>query len=184
MSPRLPYLDPNGATEETRKLLSALPALNVFKLVAQAETAFEPLAALGKAILTQLDLPASTREIAILHVARLSSCRYEWLQHVPIAKGCGVTETEIAALARGDINAKSLSDRDRAMLRLSDEVVRNVRPSDETLTNALRYFAAREIVELVLSIGFYMTLARVIETADIELDDAAGMSAIDAFDRL
>src|SRR5438045_3545869 len=49
MSPRLPYLDPDGATEETCKLLSALPALHVFKLVAQAETAFEPLAALGKA---------------------------------------------------------------------------------------------------------------------------------------
>lgn len=48
-----------------------------------------------------------------------------------------------------------------------------MRASDETLAAMRERFSPREIVELLLTIGQYMLVARVAETTGIELDDPA-----------
>ncbi len=37
-------------------------------------------------------------------------------------------------------------------------------------------FSAREIVELILAIGYYMMVARLLETTGVEIDTVAGAS--------
>jgi alkylhydroperoxidase family enzyme len=171
---RLPYADPSTAPEPVRRALDAVPPLNVFRMVASAETAFRPWLAFGGALLSSLQLDARVRELTILRVACLSGAEYEWVQHVPIALAVGVTEDQVAAVDRGELDSDALSDAERAALRFTTEVVRDVRASDEALAAlADAGLSPREVVELLLVIGQYMMVARVAETAGIELDPPA-----------
>ena len=98
---RIPYVEPETAPERTREVLDRLPAkLNIFKMMAHAETNFRPLMRLGQSILTAQQLPAKLRELAILRVARLSKAEYEWVQHVPIAKMTGASDEQVARPTR------------------------------------------------------------------------------------
>ena len=151
-----------------------MPPLNVFRMVANAETAFRPWLAFGGALLSSLQLDARVRELAILRVARLSGADYEWVQHVPIALAVGATEDQVSAVERGDLGDGSLGEPERAALRFTTEVVRDVRASDEALAALTAAgLSPREVVELLLVIGQYMLVARLAETAGIEVDEPA-----------
>lgn len=178
---RLPYVDPATAPAEVRDLLARLPVSpNVFRMMAHAETNFRPLVQLGTAILGRQQLSARLRELAILHVATLSRARYEWVQHVPIAEAVGVTPAQVAAVERGELDAACFDTRDRLVLRFVGEVVRDVRASDATFTALAAAFPAQEIVELLLAIGYYMLIARLLESTAVDLDPPMGTKVIDA----
>ncbi len=119
-------------------------------------------------------LDARLRELAILHVARLSAADYEWVQHVSLARQAGVTEEQIQALAEGRGDADCFDGVERLVLAFTTEVVRDVRAGDATFERMRAQFTPREIVELLLAIGFYMMMARLMETTDIDLDAPAG----------
>jgi hypothetical protein len=73
---RLPYVDPETAPEAVRDALARLPVkLNIFRMMAHAETSFRPMLSLGMSILTQQELSAKLRELVILRVGSLSSAR-------------------------------------------------------------------------------------------------------------
>lgn len=176
---RLPYVDPATASPEVRETLAALPApLNIFKLMALAETNFQPLLTLGASILAQQKLDGRLRELAILRVARLSHAEYEWVQHVPIAKMVGASDAEIAALEQGVVDASVFDPLAVLVLRFTDEVVRDVGASEETFRAIAAHLSPREIVELVVAIGFYMTVARLMETAQIDMEEAQGATVL------
>ena len=178
---RLPYVDPASAPEPVRELLDRLPVkLNVFRMMAHAETDFRPLVGLGSAILGRQKLSAKLRELAILRVATLSPARYEWVQHVPIAKACGATDAQVAALERGDVAADSFDPVERAVLRFTTEVLRDVRASDASFAELARHLSAQEVVELIVTVGYYMLIARLLETTAVDLDPPAGTKVVDA----
>jgi alkylhydroperoxidase family enzyme len=178
---RLPYVDPATAPEEVRQVLAQLPVqLNVFRMMAHAETGFRPLLGLGTAILARQQLQPKLRELAILRVATLSSARYEWVQHVPIAQATGASEAQVAAIERGEIDATCFDTLERVVLRFTTEVVRDVRASDATFAELAGRVSAREVVELTLTIGYYMMIARLLETMAVDLDPPAGTRVVDA----
>jgi alkylhydroperoxidase family enzyme len=172
---RLPYADPRALPERVCETLDGLPPLNVFRMVANAETAFRPWLALGGSLLSSLELDPRLRELAILRVGRLERAEYEWVQHVPIARAVGATDDEIAALERDDLDDAAIDERTRAVLEFTTEVVREVRASDRALSALGDHgLSHREVVELVLVISYYMGVARIAETAGIEVDGPLG----------
>ena len=178
---RLPYVDPASAPEHVHEVLDRLPVnLNVFRMMAHAENDFRPLVGLGTAILGRQKLSAKLRELAILRVAALSPARYEWVQHVPIAQATGAADAQIAALERGDIAADAFDPLECAVLRFTTEVVRDVRASDATFAELARRLSAQEIVELILTVGYYMMIARLLESTAVDLDPPAGTRVVDA----
>jgi alkylhydroperoxidase family enzyme len=172
---RLPYVDPAAAPEKVREILERLPVkLNVFRMMAHAETNFRPLVLLGTSILSQQKLSPKLRELAILRVANLSPARYEWVQHVPIAEIAGATRAQIEALERGDVEAAAFDNLERLVLRFTTEVVREVRASQATFEALAAHLSPQEVVELVLAIGYYMLIARLLETTAVDLEPARG----------
>src|SRR3954454_20525405 len=122
---RLPSVDPATAPDQVREALEAVPPLNVFRMVAHAETAFRPWLRYGGALLGAAQLDALLRELAILRVAKLTpGADYEWVQHVPIALATGATDEQIAALATGDVEPGCFSSEQRVLLRETSEVGR------------------------------------------------------------
>jgi 4-carboxymuconolactone decarboxylase len=178
---RLPYVDPADAPEPVRDALGRVPPLNIFRMMANAETAFRPWLRWGDALLNALQLDPLLRELAILRVARLTPhAEYEWVQHVPIAQAAGAKDEQIAALERDDPEAGCFSSDQRAVLRFTTEVVRDARASDATLTQVIGSLSPREVVELLMVIGQYMMLARVMATTRMEIDEPAGPDALSA----
>lgn len=181
---RLPYVEPESAPDAVRQTMEQLPIqLNIFKMMAHAETCFRPLLRLGTAILSEQQLDPRLRELAILRIAQLSGARYEWVQHEPIAKAVGVSDAQIATLARGTIDDPCFAAIDGLVLRFTTEVVNAVKASDTTFAEMQRHFSPREIVELLLAIGFYMTIARLAETTATDVDMPAGMTVVDSLRR-
>jgi alkylhydroperoxidase family enzyme len=178
---RLPLIDPANAADPVREVLEAVPVpLNIFRMVAHAETSFRPWMRLGASILGHQKLDPRLRELAILEIAHRSGSAYEWTQHVPIGKATGVTEAQLEALERGDAGAACFDEVDRLVLRFTDEVMRDVKASDSAFGAMQRHFSPREIVELILAIGFYMMVARLLETTEVDLDPPAGTRIVDA----
>jgi alkylhydroperoxidase family enzyme len=175
---RLPYVDPVAANPEVAEALGALPPLKIFSMVANAETAFRPWLGLGAALLGQLQLDARLREMAILEVARLSGSRYEWVQHEAIATALGVGRDEVRAIEQGDVGR--LGDAARAVVEFTREVVHEVGAQEATLDAVRVHLATREIVELLLVIGQYMSVARIAATCGIEIDDPAQLAVVEA----
>ena len=178
---RLPYVDPESVSPHVSEALGRVPPLNIFRMMANAETAFRPWLRWGAALLSELALDPLARELAILRVARLTPhAEYEWVQHVAIARSVGATDAQIAALERDHAEAEAFSAPERAVLAFTTEVVRDARASDATLAALGETLSPREIVELLMVIGQYMMVARVMATTRMELDEPVDPAALRA----
>jgi alkylhydroperoxidase family enzyme len=168
---RIPYADLERVHPKVRATYEALPnKLNIFRMLAHAERNYAGFTQLGGTILARQDLAADLRELAILYIASVSKARYEWQQHVPIAKDAGLRDEQIAALEAARIDADCFDARERLVLRFTHEVVHDVRASDAALADMEKAFSQREICELLLAIGFYMMVARFLETTGVDLE--------------
>jgi alkylhydroperoxidase family enzyme len=181
---RLPYRDLETAPAETRTALAAFPPLNIFRMLAHAETLLRGFGMLGAAILGRSALDARLRELAILHVAARSPAAYEWQQHVPIARTTGATDAEITAIERGDLGASCFGARERALLHLADELLARPRAGDATLAAMRAHFSDREVCEAILTIGYYMMVARFLETTGVDLEHDSADTVTGMVDRL
>ncbi|HUI26536.1 MAG TPA: carboxymuconolactone decarboxylase family protein [Candidatus Kryptonia bacterium] len=178
---RLPYVDPATASEDVRDVLNRMPVqLAIFRMMAHAETTFRSMVRFGGHILGKQQLSPKLRELAILRVANRSNARYEWVQHVPIAKAAGASDAQVAALERGDANASCFDGREQLVLRFTDELIDKVKVSDATFAAVSKELPPREIVELIVAVGFYMMIARLLETTGVELEADAGTKIVDA----
>src|SRR4029079_13294022 len=98
----------------------------IFRMMANADTAFRPWLRWGATLLSDLQLDPLVRELAILRVARLTPhAEYEWVQHAGIAKAVGASDEQVAALQRDDTAADCFSDLEQLVLAFTTEVVRD-----------------------------------------------------------
>jgi alkylhydroperoxidase family enzyme len=169
--PRIPYPDLDALPEVMRKMLAGTP-LNVVRIGAHAsQPLFEAQGQLGWAVARPDVLDPKLRETVILRVGHLSNSAYELHHHVPLARAAGLTEADLAAIASRDY--AGLDPLLAAAARFTDEVVTQLTPSDATL-HALRDRAGdRVLVNIVLTIGCYMSIARLIAVTGIEIDEEA-----------
>jgi alkylhydroperoxidase family enzyme len=170
----LPYADESKVAEKTREILNrGRVKMNVARMIANSDAAFYPFSMLGNSLLTRSKLDARLRELAILRTAKVSKSVYEWTQHVPIAKGAGVTNEQVEAIEKWE-RAQCFSEVDRLVLKFTDEVARNVKGARATVEALQRHMGTTEIVELVMSIGFWGMVARLLETTEVDLEEFAG----------
>lgn len=140
------------------------------RMMLQAPTCMPDLVRLGASVLARQKLDARLREIAILRVAALSAAEYEWTQHAAIGTAVGVTPPEMSALR--EETPAGLEPAADLVVRFTDECVRGVRVSDSTFQEALGRFSPQEITELVITIGYYMLIARFLETLGVDAEPA------------
>jgi 4-carboxymuconolactone decarboxylase len=171
--PRIPYPDVSKLPETMQKTLAAIP-LNVVRINAHAsQPLFEAQGQLGRAIANPEVLEPRLRETVILRVAYLSNSAYELHHHVPLGRAAGLTEVELAAIADRDYAV--LNPLLAAAARFTDEVVTQLSPSDGTLANLRKQTSDQVLINIVLAIGCYMSIARLIAVTGIEPDvDALG----------
>jgi alkylhydroperoxidase family enzyme len=166
---RIPYYEVENATGKHAEFLAKLkPHLNIYRMLANSENGIKGFTRMGNALLHRCELDPALRELAILRVGRLSRAAYEVFQHERIAREVGVPEEKIAALRDATIEAPVFGDHDKAVLRFTDDVVRNIRASDKTLKAVEGLLSPGALVELTLTIGYYMMVCRFLETLGVE----------------
>jgi alkylhydroperoxidase family enzyme len=167
--PRIPYYEVENATGKHAEFLGKLkPHLNIYRMLANSEYGMKGFVRMGNALLYRCELDPGLRELAIIRVGRLSRAAYEVFQHERIAREVGVVEEKIAALRDATVDAPAFTDNEKAVLRFTDDVVRNVRASDKTSKAVQAFLTPGALVELTLTIGYYMMVCRFLETMGVD----------------
>ncbi|WP_157978605.1 MULTISPECIES: carboxymuconolactone decarboxylase family protein [Nocardia] len=109
------------------------------------------------------------RELAVLRCAQLCGSDYVWRSHILLAVRAGVSEAKVAALASaGGVDA-AFEPVELAVLALTAELVDGA-VSDATWHAAAAYLDEQMMVELVLTVSWYIHVARVVAALDIPLE--------------
>nr|WP_070958854.1 carboxymuconolactone decarboxylase family protein [Hyphomonas sp. Mor2] len=167
---RIPYADPKQFDDTTRNLLERIAPLNIFKMMAHAPGLMRPLVDLGGAFLFNGKLDPVTRECAILRVGYLSKASYETAQHEKIGRDLGMSDALIEAVKSGP-DHPGLSEEQKLALAFVDDIVANVRASDETFESTLAHFGVEMTQELTFVTGYYMMISRFLETFGVDIED-------------
>ncbi len=181
---RLPYLRYTDAPPAVREVLDRYPepirGRNIFGILAHAHNAFGPMMAYGRALTTQSEIDPQLRELAVLRVARLTpGATYIWVEHAPIGLALGLSQDKIDGLASDLPSAAVFGPDELLVLRFTDQFVRAATPDDETWEAAVERFTPRELLELMMTVGHFMTFARIHATVRIDLEDAGARPPVD-----
>ena len=170
MPPKIPLPDDADLESESREILAKLPALNVFRMMANAPASFRPLIEFAFSLLVTSEFDARKREIAILRVAHVTRASYEWFQHVIVAKRVEVTDEEIEQIAV-DGPVTGLDEEGNLLCRVADEISNEVRLGDDALQQILDRYGTRQATELILCISYFNMLSRFLESTRVELEE-------------
>ena len=116
------------------------------------------------------EIEGRLREIVIIRLGHLVGSAYILRQHVPaLAAGEGMSEAECDALR--DWRPSGLfDDRERATLAYVDAMTLELSVSDETFEPLRPQFTDRQIVELTVMIGAYLSHSRVLQALEVDLE--------------
>ena len=111
--------------------------------------------------------------IVIIRLGHLVESAYVLRQHVPmLAASEGVTEEACDALK--DWRKSNLFDEcERATLAYVDAMTLAITVPDEAFTPLRAHFSHRQIVELTLMIGAYISHSRVLQALEVDLEPDA-----------
>lgn len=165
---RIDYSDPASASERTREILGKNRNANIFRMMAHSPSYFEQYCRLGNAIRFKGELDPVIRELAITRTGILCKAPYEVVAHKRIGKGVGVTDEQNAALDDWK-SAACFDEVQRAALAFTDEVVTMDRPTDATFDAIAARLSPAALVELQLSVGFYIMTSKFLETFGVDM---------------
>jgi len=123
---------------------------------------------LGRAIRVNGELDPVLRELAITRTGILCEAPYEVAAHKRIGKEVGVTDEQNAALESWK-SATCFDDLQRAALAFTDEIVKLRRPTDATFDAIAAKLTPTALIELQLSVGFYIMTSKFLETFGIDM---------------
>ncbi|WP_327692837.1 carboxymuconolactone decarboxylase family protein [Streptomyces sp. NBC_00459] len=137
------------------------PPSNALGLLARHPELAKAFLAFNKYLLVDSTLSKRTRELVVLRVAWRRQCRYEWAQHVLIARRAGISDEEIDLVRTG---APTLLN------RAVDELETDSRLSDATYEALGADLDEQQLLDLVFTVGTYGVLATTFNTFEVELD--------------
>jgi alkylhydroperoxidase family enzyme len=165
---RIEYCDTSKSNERTREILGKNRNANIFRMLAHSPSYFEQYCRLGGAIRRKGELDPIVRELAITRTGILCEAPYEVVAHKRIGKNVGVTDEQNAALEHWE-SATCFNELQRAALDFNDEIVKLRRPSVATFDSIADKLTPAALVELQLSVGFYIMTSKFLETFDIDM---------------
>jgi 4-carboxymuconolactone decarboxylase len=170
MNPRIPPLEPPYAPATAAMLEKWMPPgagvepLALFRTLSVHDELSSRMRPLGAGILGHGRVDARDRELMILRTCARAGAEYEWGVHATaFGAGVGLSEEEIAATASG-------SPGDELVTRLADELYDTGDVSEELWTELAGRFADDQLLELIVTAGWYRLLSYVINAARIPLE--------------
>jgi len=177
MSPRIPPLEP-PFDETTAALLEKMNppgapnVLALFRVLARHPKLVERMTGWGGFLLGRhAALPLRDREVVIDRVCARCSAEYEWGVHVAaFARAAGFDAAQITAIVDANADLAPLTDRDRLLVRLVDELHETSTVGDALWHAAAAVWTPPQLIELLLLAGWYRAVAYVCNAAQVPLE--------------
>jgi alkylhydroperoxidase family enzyme len=164
---------PADVLEKIRARRGAGGLLNVDRVLLHSPPLAEGWNTLVGKMRRELLLPAKLRELAMCTVAILNGAEYEMHHHEPLWIESGATPGQVAALRRVEQNHQltEFDAAERAVIRLTIEMTREVTVAEATLSTARRAVGSdRELVELIGVIATYNMVSRFLVATGVEIE--------------
>lgn len=171
--------DPKSLPEPIQQILGALPDLGLFRQLSHAPGILPQWLTMGGALLSNLSLSPTLRELIILQVAASTRCRYEEIQHVAIAKQVGVSDGQINAVVDQKLDDPSICE-EAPILRAIDHLIRQHSLTETEFASIRETLDEHQIIELLVVVGWYHSIALLVGAIDLAPDLSAGMAVVDA----
>jgi alkylhydroperoxidase family enzyme len=150
---------------------AAIEPLILFRTLAIHDELAARMRPLGAGILGHGRIDPREREIVIHRTCARAGAEYEWGVHaLAFGKGVGLTERQLEATVNADAEDPCWSDADRLLVRLCDELHDNCTVSDSLWAQLADRYRDDQLLELVITAGWYRLLAGVINSVGIELE--------------
>jgi hypothetical protein len=173
--PRIATLEPPYApdlAEALRRWMppnSPLEPLALFRTLAVHDGLFSRMRPLGAGILGHGRIDPRDREIVIHRTCARAGAEYEWGVHVvAFGRPLGLTDAQLAATVHGDAHDPAWSARDALLVRLVDELHESCDVSDALWAELAQCFRDDQLIELVITAGWYRLLSYVINAVRVE----------------
>jgi alkylhydroperoxidase family enzyme len=150
-----------------------LTRLNIYTTVARHPGLMRRWLPYGGKLLYRGKLPPRVRELVVLRTAWLCQAAYEWGQHVAIAHEVGMTADEVQQVVAGP-DHPGWDELDAAIIRLVDELHNSAGLSDPTWATLSKAFDDQYLIELVMLSGHYHSVAYLLNTCGVPLEDNMG----------
>lgn len=168
---RVPYLDPEDLAPGDRDLLQR--QISLYRALVNSPGMARAVQGLGRHIRYGSALDARLRELAILQVGYLARSPYEYSHHAKLGiEQFGVTPADIAAVvAESEGRASALAPLDRMALRAAREMHDGQKIADDTWEALAAELPRDQLVDLVVTIGHYCGIVRILATLEIDVED-------------
>jgi alkylhydroperoxidase family enzyme len=124
---------------------------------------------LGAGILGHGLVEPRLREIMIHRTCARCGAEYEWGVHaVAFGRPLGLSDQQLTATVHGSPEDPVWSGPERAVMRLADELHETAGVSDATFAELEAHFGPEQILELVVTAGWYHTISFAINAARVE----------------
>ena len=176
MKPRLAPLEPPYEPDVAADLAAMMPPgvepIALFRTLARNPRILGKIRA-GN-LLDRGSIDRHDREIVILRTCARCGSEYEWGVHAAIfAARFGIDAAALAATVHGRPDDPALSERDRLLVRMVDELHETSTLSDAVWRDLRASFTEEQLVELVVLTGFYHSISFVTNAFAIALEDLA-----------
>jgi 4-carboxymuconolactone decarboxylase len=174
-NPRIAPLEPPYEPEIDAILKKWMPPgaetepLRLFRTLAVHDELASRMRPIGSGILGHGRIEPREREIVIHRICARAGAEYEWGVHVlAFGKPLGLTEEQIAATVHGTAENPAWSERDALLIRLADELHDTCTVSDDLWAELAERFSDDQLLELVITAGWYTLLSYVINASGVE----------------
>ena len=152
----------------------ALEPLVLFRTFGVHDELFSRMLPLGAGILGHGRVEPRLREVVIHRTCALSGAEYEWGVHaVTFGKPLGMTDAQLYSTVHGSADDPVWSQGEALVIRLADALHATSGISDQLFAALAAQFTPDQILELVITAGWYRTISYVINVAGVELEQWA-----------
>jgi 4-carboxymuconolactone decarboxylase len=171
---RLPYVAPgtSAAVDSVFHEIQQMgrPVLNLYRVLANQPPALAAFLEMSRYVRSESSLDPGLRELAILSTALHLDEPYELAHHTEAAYRAGVPAVKVeAVVAGGPLDA--LTPAERAAVEFARQVA-HTRTCDDVMFERLQsLFSPAEIVDLVVTTGWYHLCAVILGSLRVELEE-------------
>ncbi len=144
--------------------------LNIFGVLGNHPDMLKRWLVFATHVLSKNTLSPRDRELLILRTGWNCRSRYEWGQHVVIARECGITDDEIEAVKLGP-SASSWSSHDRTILMAADELHEHQTLSDHVWNGLAAAYSTEQVLDVIATVGNYHLVAMFLNSTGVPLDE-------------
>jgi 4-carboxymuconolactone decarboxylase len=172
---RLPYVKP-GASPAVDHLYAKVgrmgrPVLNLYQVLANQPPALGAFLDMSRYVRSGSSLEPELRELVILATAHELGQDYEVANHTEAALRAGVPDAKVAAVGPSG-SLEALTQEERCAVEFARQAAHTKSCDDATFHQLRSLFSNEQIVDLVVTTGWYHLCAVILGSFRVELESA------------